>query len=275
MTSASDRAGLVHVLRALGDGLVEVIVVGGWAHRLHTHHPLATATGNPLHTLDADLFVPAPSRSSAIRVAALVDAGFDVKLGGLDAAPVTEYVLRPGTVAAGGIHKLEFLAHRRGAEVVRGRRRLTTRVGDAVAQLLPLLDVMAHQPWTLNLSDELGYPTGANGLSIRVVAPAVYIAHKLMVLPERGNVVKRIQDVRYLYESLMRFAPALDQLAISWRGRSTSAAEHRRLDAGRRLACSRELVVPAARIRDLDGREAPVDRLGPVIEAGTARLFDG
>ena len=70
MTSASDRAGLVHVLRALGDGLVEVIVVGGWAHRLHTHHPLATATGNPLHTLDADLWSYAWSHPLAYRLSA-------------------------------------------------------------------------------------------------------------------------------------------------------------------------------------------------------------
>ncbi len=276
MTSPGDRAGLIHVLRALGDGVTDVMVVGGWAHRLHAHHPLAASGGNPLTTLDFDLFVPLPSPSSAIRVTSLVEAGFEVRLGGLDAAPVTKYVLPPGRGIAGSILELEFLAHRRGAEIDRrGHRQRTTHVGDAVAQLLPHLDVMTHEPWTLHLSDELGYPTGATGLTVRVVAPATYIAHKLMILPERRTLQKRSQDVRYVYESIVRFSPVLDELGASWRRRVSTAADRRRLDAGRKLACTPELAELARRIRDLDGREAPAARVAAVIEAGSAQMFDG
>jgi len=51
-----DSEAFARLLTALRPWLGQLVVVGGWAHRLHRLHPLANPPGHlPLRTRDADL----------------------------------------------------------------------------------------------------------------------------------------------------------------------------------------------------------------------------
>src|SRR4051794_26438282 len=83
---------------ALQPYLPDVVVVGGWAHRLFTRHPLAASPGFvPLMTDDADVAVPLRlRRRDATLLDRLEDAGFTEDMKGDDRAPVTHYRLGQG-----------------------------------------------------------------------------------------------------------------------------------------------------------------------------------
>ena len=51
-----DFANFARLLEAIRPWLTHVVIVGGWAHRLHRFHPLATAQEyQPLRTRDVDI----------------------------------------------------------------------------------------------------------------------------------------------------------------------------------------------------------------------------
>jgi hypothetical protein len=60
-----DFANFARLLEAIRPWLAHVVIVGGWAHRLHRFHPLATAQKyQSLRTRDVDLaFSPGRSKS--------------------------------------------------------------------------------------------------------------------------------------------------------------------------------------------------------------------
>lgn len=270
MSYQQEQAILVEALRPLGSALDEMILVGGWAHRLHTYHAGASNEGHLLATVDADLFVPEPSTSRGPRVESLRAAGFEIRVGGHESPPVTEYIL----ARAGLDFELEFLASRKGGEVDRhGRRKTTTHVGNAVAQLLPFMHVMAHEPWTFTLDKAHGFPVEPSPLTLRVVSPAPYIAHKLMVLKDRQPANKRYQDVRYLYESIRRFSAALPELRASWSRRASSVGEMRRLAAGCKFVREGTLIASAARTPDLDGETVDAAHMRDVLAVGFEEIF--
>ncbi len=270
MSYVDDRRIFVEALRPIEAALNDIILVGGWAHRLHAHSPLAAVEVSTLRTLDADLFIPAPSPSTAIRLEALRRAGFGIHLRGLSSTPVTEYVLKGPNYE----FELEFLAHRHGGEIDRrGSRRDPVPVGEAVAILLPFMDVMRHEPWTCVLDEARGYPVGPEPIRLQVVSPAPYVAHKLMVLKDRQPAIKRHQDVRYLYETIRRFAPALSELRASWSRRTSTTGELKRVAAGRRFLASGTLIAAAAQTPDLDGLTADEQHMRVVLAAGLDEIF--
>ena len=55
----SDLGEVVALVGALEPWLDKIVIVGGWAHRLHRIHPKAQVLSSPpLVTLDADIAVP-------------------------------------------------------------------------------------------------------------------------------------------------------------------------------------------------------------------------
>jgi len=65
---------------ALEPWLCEVVLIGGWAHRLYRRHPLARRLAYlPLITLDGDVAVPPKLKARELSVRKrLLDAGFVV-----------------------------------------------------------------------------------------------------------------------------------------------------------------------------------------------------
>ena len=89
-----DFAAFARLIEALRPWLKQLVVVGGWAHRLHRFHALARPPGYlPLRTRDADLaFSPGASLDGDLG-AALARAGFTEDLLGGHTPPVTHYRL--------------------------------------------------------------------------------------------------------------------------------------------------------------------------------------
>lgn len=59
-TNNPDLDRLSKLIEALDPWLSQVVIVGGWAHRLFRYHPLAqTVPYEPLLTLDTDVAMPA------------------------------------------------------------------------------------------------------------------------------------------------------------------------------------------------------------------------
>ena len=90
-----DFEAFARLVTALRPWLGQLVVVGGWAHRLHRFHRLANPPGHlPLRTRDTDLaFSPDAALAGDVR-AALADAGFTEEVFGDDAPPAMHYCLR-------------------------------------------------------------------------------------------------------------------------------------------------------------------------------------
>lgn len=90
-----DLDGLSKLLEALDPWLSQVVIVGGWAHRLFRYHPRAQAVRyEPLLTLDTDVAIPVELevRGHDLR-ARLASAGFKEQFLGEHRPPATHYQL--------------------------------------------------------------------------------------------------------------------------------------------------------------------------------------
>lgn len=138
-----DFEAFARLVMALRPWLHQLVVVGGWAHRLHRLHSLAHPPGHlPLRTRDTDLaFSPDETFAGDIR-AALTKAGFTRKFLGDDSPPATHY--RLGDEDAG--FYAEFLTPLVGSEVKRGKRDATMSKAGITAQKLRYLDILLVEP---------------------------------------------------------------------------------------------------------------------------------
>ena len=159
----STQADFVQALRALQPYLPDLVIVGGWAHRLFRFHEWASATEfTPLTTDDTDVLTPLRlgDRGKSVHDL-LTGGGFEVHLSG-ERPPTTKYYPRHG---GSGFH-VEFIAERPGS----GRRRdgKTDRVrvvSGVTVQMLPYAEMLNLDPWPLNLTAEKGFPLDEGGAS--------------------------------------------------------------------------------------------------------------
>ena len=89
-----DFNGIARLLDALHPWLGRLVVVGGWAHRLHRFHPLAHPPAYaPVVTRDADVAFASTAPLGGDISAALKAAGFTQEPSGEYTPPVTQYTL--------------------------------------------------------------------------------------------------------------------------------------------------------------------------------------
>jgi hypothetical protein len=89
-----DLQGFTKLLDALRPWLGHLVVVGGWAHRLHRLHPMAVHPQYmPLRTRDADVALSIRAPLAGDIGEALRKAGFEGHFSGQHTPPVTEYRL--------------------------------------------------------------------------------------------------------------------------------------------------------------------------------------
>lgn len=198
---------------ALAPWRSQLVIVGGWAHRLYRHHHLAEVPGyRPLTTLDADLAFGSGDTLEGNIKAALADAGFKEDLFGSHVPPVSQYTL--GEEGAG--FYAEFLTPLRGSGMKRGGKRDATTVAAGIsAQKLRNLDILLTHPWQITLGAEQGIPL-EHPVELRIANPCSFIAQKFLIqhdrLPE-----KRPQDMLYVHDTLELFGAQLPALGALWR----------------------------------------------------------
>ncbi len=193
--------------------LANVVIIGGWAHRLYRLHPSAQQVPYlPLITLDTDVAVPTrlPASDQDLRER-LISNGFEEERLGEDRPPVTHYRLRG---AETGFYA-EFLSPLSGAERGRDRQpKATRRVAGIVSQQLRHLEILLGAPWTVDLDRSNGFPF-ADPKRVQIANPASFLAHKVLIHNKRQR-DKAAKDILYIHDTLEIFGARLGDLSREW-----------------------------------------------------------
>lgn len=208
----NDLEAFGRLVGALAPWQSQLVVVGGWAHRLYRHHHLAELPEyRPLTTLDADLaFGSGPQLQGNIK-SALDAAGFKEDLFGQHQPPVSQYTL--GDEGAG--FYAEFLTPLRGSGMKRsGARDATTVAAGISAQKLRNLDILLVHPWQVTVGPDQGIPL-QHPVDLRIANATAFIAQKFLIQGDR-NREKRAQDMLYVHDTLALFGGQLPALAVLW-----------------------------------------------------------
>jgi hypothetical protein len=193
---------------ALGPWLNEVVLVGGWTHRLYRLSPRARKLAYlPLTTLDGDVAVPPRLNveESTVRER-LLEAGFVEEFVGEERPPATHYHYGK----ASGFY-VEFLTALEGSEYDRGgKRKATKEVGGVSAQLLRYIQILMVSPWMVELGESTGYRL-ASPRMIQVANPAAFLAQKILIHHERDD-KDRAKDLLYIHDTIELFSEHLEEL---------------------------------------------------------------
>lgn len=201
------------LLQAIEPWRAHLVVVGGWAHRLHRFHPLASIPDYaPLITLDTDLAFGAEAPLDGDICSALVASGFNEEFSGEHKPPVAHYTL--GDEGAG--FYAEFLTPLRGSETKRnGEPDATMTRAGVTAQKLRHLELLLLQPWPIKIGADQGVPL-PRPFEVLVANPTAFIVQKLLIQKQRPP-VKQAQDVLYIHDTIELFGGALPALAALWK----------------------------------------------------------
>ncbi len=208
-----DLAPMARLLNALRPWLGKLVIVGGWAHRLHRYSDLANPPRHPpILTLDVDLAFSLRELLEGNIAQSLQTAGFAEVLSGEHRPPVSHYTLGQ---EAGGFYA-EFLVPLTGSATRRnGELDATTSKAGITAQKLRHLDVLLVHPTIVKLGVATGFPLGPPA-EVKLANPVSFIAHKLLIRHERRP-EKRPNDILYIHDTLELFAEHIGTLEATWR----------------------------------------------------------
>lgn len=211
----NDLAVMARLLDALRPWLTQLVIVGGWAHRLHRYHPLAhPQTYAVVRTKDADIAFSAGASLGGNIAAALRKAGFREDLSGDHTPPITQYRLESEDDG----FSAEFLVPLEGSEIKRGGRRdVTLATAGITAQKLRHLDLLLLETWDVRLSRDVGVPV-VGPVDVRLPNPVSFVAQRILIHKERAP-SKRAQDALYIHDTLELFGGELPILRSLWRER--------------------------------------------------------
>ena len=254
---------------AIEPWLGEVVLVGGWAHRLYRLDPRARKLDYlPLTTLDGDVAVPPKLKKeeSTLRKR-LLEAGFEEEYIGNDRPPATHYHYGKG----GGFYA-EFLAPLEGSEYDRsGKRKSTKEVGGVSSQLLRYIGILLLLPWKVELGEENGYAK----LTVQIANPACFLAQKVLIHGQR-DYRDRAKDLLYMHDTIEVFSGILDELQELFRGAVAPKLHPRRVGelegaADKLFGRVDDTLREAARMAA--GRKLTAERLAETGEAGLKEIF--
>jgi hypothetical protein len=198
---------------SLNPWLDQVVIIGGWAHRLYRFHPLAQRLDYPpLMTLDADVALPSGLKVKGQDIHERLTAnGFQAEFLGHHKPPATHYQLSD---QSGGFYA-EFLTPLTGGAYARGgKRNATTRIAGVASQRLRHVDLLLRAPWTVVLSASDGFPF-AEGKQVLVANPVSFLAQKVLVYTKR-NRSERAKDILYIHDTLETFGARIADLRAEW-----------------------------------------------------------
>jgi hypothetical protein len=269
-----DLSEIVRLMDALRPWRKELVIVGGWAHRLHRLHPWAGKPAYaPIRTRDADVAFSLESAPRGDIRSALLAAGFTESLSSEHRPPISEYRLGEED---GGFYA-EFLAPLKGSGSKRnGAEDATVERAGVTAQKLRHLDLLLMQPFEVRLDDRVDSAL-AKPTDVLIANPVSFIAQKLLIRRARKP-EKQAQDVLYIHDTIELFAGRLGDLHTLWR-KDVSPELHRKTT--KKLEQLREeqfgnvddVMRLAARIPV--GRGLTPERMLATCVLGLEELFDG
>ena len=204
-------APFVRLIEALEPYLDQIVLIGGWAHRLYRGHPAAQQLDYaPLMTLDTDIAMPpvVAMRGQDIRTR-LLARGFEEEFLGEDRPPATHY--RLGDEVSG--FYAEFLTPLVGADRGRaGNGNATTEISGVTTQRLRYLEILLRHAWAID------FASGGVEARIQIANPVSFIAQKVLIAARR-NPEDRAKDILYMHDTLEVFGSRLPELRELWRER--------------------------------------------------------
>lgn len=213
MAGGPDVEYFARLIEALDPWLDQVVIIGGWAHRLYRLHPLAQSLDyEPLGTLDTDVAVPRhlPASGEQIR-ARLLERDFHEELMGDTQPPAAHYRVQSGDNS----FYAEFLTPLEGSAVKRGGKRdLTARISGVSVQKLRHLELLLTNPWDVMIAPATGFPT-PGVRSILIPNPAAFLAQKILIHDKRNN-DKRAKDLLYIHDTIETFGANLAAIREQW-----------------------------------------------------------
>ena len=209
-----DLTNLARLVEAIRPWLPHLVIVGGWAHRLHRFHSLATNQDyQPLRTRDVDIAFSLNAPLEGDLRDALKQAGFEEELSGEYTPPVTHYHL--GEEDAG--FYAEFLTVKQGSGIKRdGKPDLTISRAGITAQKLRHLELLLAEPWKVQVGADGKVPI-ERVVDLVVPNPVSFIVQKLLIHKHR-DADKKAQDVLYIHDTVELFSGSLDKLRTVWEG---------------------------------------------------------
>ena len=227
MNEHSENEQFARLMVALEPWLDQMVIIGGWAHRLYWLHPSAQRVDHlPLTTLDTDIAIPVPLKAVDTDIAIpaplkavdtdvrerLIAHGFEEERLGEDRPPATHYRLGDAKTE----FYAEFLTPLFGPEHGRdGRLKATQRIAGVVSQQLRHLEILLLAPWSVNLTRANGFPF-QKPMQVRIANPASFLAHKVLIHNKRTS-SKFAKDVLYIHDTLEIFGARLEDLNREWR----------------------------------------------------------
>ncbi len=206
-------------LAALHPWLDQLVIIGGWAHKLYRlHHTAQQLNYPPLITLDTDIAIPLniPRRKEDIR-SRLLTHGFTEELLGTDKPPATHYHLKDD---ASGFY-LEFLTSLTGGEHTRtGRRKATIDIAGITSQRLRHIELLLLHPWSVD------FPSSAPTVKVQIANPANFIAQKILIHQKRKR-ADRAKDILYIHDTLETFGSSIPELRKFWLQSGAPQLNHR------------------------------------------------
>lgn len=231
MNAKQDLTSFAKLLTALEPWLNQVVIIGGWAHRLYRMHPQAQPLEYlPLMTLDTDIALPPLLSIRGQDIFKRLRAqGFTEEFLGDDHPPATHYHL-------GGAKcpfYVEFLSPHEGSDYDRrGQRKTTLSIGGIVSQRLRNLEILLIHPWAV--------PFKLNNSSVRIqiANPVSFLAQKVLI-HNRRNREDRAKDILYMRDTLEVFGAEFSSLRQLWKDEVSSKLSAR--NAGKISRASRDL----------------------------------
>jgi len=224
MAPKTDTEHFARLIDTLHPWLDQVVVIGGWAHRLYRLHPLAQALDyEPLGTLDTDIAVPAhlPTPGKSIRQC-LLENGFREELFGEMQPPAAHYHIATGESE----FYAEFLTPLVGGAVKRGDRRdATIQIAGVPVQKLRHLELLLNSPWDVVIAPVNGYPTGGVR-QVRIPNAAAFLAQKILIHDKRERADKA-KDILYIHDTVETFGGNLLAIHEEWKTKVKPALQPR------------------------------------------------
>ena len=275
MSVGNEMLDFARLIEALSPWLPNLVIIGGWAHRLYRFHPLAQHLDYPpLSTLDTDVAVPIRLPDGEPNIATrLREHGFAESFLGDHQPPITQY--RLGS-EEGGFYA-EFLTPLKGSGYKRnGASDTTTRVAGVSSQKLRYLDVLLEQPWSVQLDRSTGYPSDTK-TKIWIPNAVTFIIQKLLIHNKREP-KHRAKDVLYIHDTIENFGNSLSTLNALWRGElkirlGDSVAVKVESAITEMFSRTTDAIRDSAEISRSAGRELRPDELREVCHAGMGMIF--
>jgi hypothetical protein len=210
MNSVQDLDPFGRLVAALEPWLNQVVIVGGWAHRLYRLHPHAQELDyQPLGTLDTDIALPANLMVGGQDIRTrLLTHGFAEEFLSDDRPPATHYRLGGDT---SGFYA-EFLTPLVGSEYgPTKKRKATVEIAGIASQQLRHIELLIDHPWSVDIDCD------GHAARIQIANPVSYLTQKVLIHKKRDR-DDRAKDILYMRDTLEVFGARLPELAELWRG---------------------------------------------------------